>query len=179
MTMDLPPPYTALARHPMMPRTSHDEAALFNFLTHFNRYVSSTLGRGNHLAYDTRVLPAFRAEHGRDPVHRNEIRDAMNRDSFHRTWSALKRNSMEMRQVNGRQTVLRQLDELMRSRGSSTSIAVNWSSILPSGNPIIRPVSTSIASREAIIPKSDQMTSPWARITMLACLRRPAVPWGR
>lgn len=112
MTMDLPPPFTALARHPMMPRTSHDEAARFNFLTHFNRYVSGTLGRGNKLAYDTRVLPAFRSEHGRDPVHRNEIRDAMNRDSFHRTWSALKRNSMEMRQVNGRQTVLRQLDEL-------------------------------------------------------------------
>ena len=61
MTSDLPPAYTALMRHPMMPRTSHDEAARFNFLTHFNRYVSGTLGRGNQLAYDARVLPAFRA----------------------------------------------------------------------------------------------------------------------
>lgn len=112
MKQDLPPPYTALTRHPMMPRTNHDEAARFNFLTHFNRYVSGTLGAGNKLAYETRVLPAFRAEHGRDPEHRYEIRDAMNRDPFHRMWSALKRNSMEMRQMNGRQTVLRQLDEL-------------------------------------------------------------------
>jgi SAM-dependent methyltransferase len=112
MKQDLPPPYTALTRHPMMPRTSHDEAARFNFLTHFNRYVSGTLGAGNKLAYETRVLPAFRAEHGRDPEHRYEIRDAMNRDPFHRMWSALKRNSMEMRHMNGRQTVLRQLDEL-------------------------------------------------------------------
>ena len=112
MTTDLPPAYTALTRHPMMPRTRHDEAARFNFLTHFNRYVSGTLGRGNALAYEGRVLPAFRSEHGRDPRHRDEIRDAMNRDSFHRTWSALKRNAMEMRQMNGRQTVLRQLDEL-------------------------------------------------------------------
>ncbi len=112
MTSDLPPAYTALMRHPMMPRASHDEAARFNFLTHFNRNVSGTLGRGNQLAYDARVLPAFRAEHGRDPQHRDEIREGMNRDPFHRTWSALKRNSMEMRQMNGRQAVLRQLDEL-------------------------------------------------------------------
>ncbi|WP_430389162.1 class I SAM-dependent methyltransferase [Blastomonas fulva] len=112
MTSDLPPAYTALMRHPMMPRTSHDEAARFNFLTHFNRYVSGTLGRGNHLAYDARVLPALRAEHGRDPQHRDEIREGMNCDPFHRTWSALKRNSMEMRQMNGRQAVLRQLDAL-------------------------------------------------------------------
>lgn len=112
MGKDLPPPYTALTRHPMMPRTNHDEAARFNFLTHFNRYISGTLGGGNKLAYEKRVLPAFRAEHGREPEHRYEIRDAMNKDQFHRMWSALKRNSMEMRQMNGRQTVLRQLDEL-------------------------------------------------------------------
>jgi SAM-dependent methyltransferase len=112
MSRDLPPPYTALTRHPMMPRANHDEAARFNFLTHFNRYISGTLGAGNRLAYERRVLPAFRAEHGREPEHRYEIRDAMNQDRFHRLWSALKRNSMEMRQMNGRQTVLRQLDEL-------------------------------------------------------------------
>ena len=112
MAKDLPPPYTAMSRHPMMPRTSHDEAARFNFLTHFNRYLSGPIGGGNRLAYEKRVLPAFRAEHGRDPEHRYEIRDAMNRDPWHRMWSALKRNSMEMRQHNGRQVVLRQLDEL-------------------------------------------------------------------
>ena len=112
MASDLPPPYTALTRHPMMPRTSHDEAARFNFLTHFNRYLSGPIGSGNRLAYETRVLPAFRDEQGRDPQHRYEVRDAMNRDPWHRAWSALKRNSMEMRQHNGRQVVLRQLDEL-------------------------------------------------------------------
>ena len=124
---DLPPPYTALTRHPMLPRTSHDESARFNFLTHLNRYLSGTLGPGNRLAYDTRVLPAFRAEHGRDPEHRYEIRDAMNQDPFHRMWSALKRNSMEMRQHNGRQTVLRQLDELdaRMKRGVKQSITTS------------------------------------------------------
>ncbi len=112
MSAELPPPYTALTKHPMLARTNHDESARFNFLTHLNRYLSGTLGPGNKLAYEKRVLPAFRAEHGRDPEHRYEIRDWMNQDPFHRMWSALKRNSMEMRQQNGRSTVLRQLDEL-------------------------------------------------------------------
>ncbi|MGE8133992.1 class I SAM-dependent methyltransferase [Novosphingobium subterraneum] len=108
----IPPPYTALQRHPMMPQASHDEAARFNFLTLFNRYLSGEIGRGNRIAYETRVMPAFKVIHGREPENREEIRIAMNQDPFHRMWSALKRNSMEMRQQNGRQIVLRQLDEL-------------------------------------------------------------------
>ncbi|MFN2098545.1 methyltransferase domain-containing protein [Altererythrobacter sp. MF3-039] len=96
----------------MMPRTTHDETARFNFLTHFNRHLSGPLGSGNRNAYEKRVLPKFRVENGRDPEHRYEIRDAMGQDPWHRMWSALKRNSMEMRQHTGRQVVLRQLDEL-------------------------------------------------------------------
>jgi ubiquinone/menaquinone biosynthesis C-methylase UbiE len=109
---NVPPPYTAVARHPMFPSPTHDEAARFDFLTAFNRYLAATIGVGNKIAYERRVLPAFRAEHGRDPKDRFEIRDAMNRDSWHQFWSACKRNSMEMRQQNGRSIVLRQLDEL-------------------------------------------------------------------
>ncbi len=112
MTVAIPPPYTALTRHGMMPRASHDEAARFNFLANLNKHLSGTLGPGNKLAYDKRVRPAFREQLGRDPEHRYEIREAMNRDPYHAMWSALKRNSMEMRQHNGRQIVLRQLDEL-------------------------------------------------------------------
>ena len=112
MKQDVPPPYTAVARHAVFPVPTHDEAARYNFLTAFNKYLSGTIGAGNKLAYDTRVLPAFRAEHGRDPEDRFEIRHAMNRDPWHRFWSACKRNSMEMRQQNGRAIVLRQIDEL-------------------------------------------------------------------
>lgn len=112
MKQDVPPPYWAVTRHAVFPTPSHDEAARFNFLANFNKYLSATIGQGNKLAYETRVLPAFRAEHGRDPQDRFEIRHAMNKDPWHRFWSALKRNSMEMRQQNGRSMVLRQLDEL-------------------------------------------------------------------
>lgn len=112
MSAEVPPPFTALTRHPMLPEVSHDEAARFNFLANFNRYLSGAIGAGNRIAYEKRVLPAFRAEHGRDPRHRYEIREAMGRDPWHRMWSACKRNSMEMRQHAGRQVVLRQLDAL-------------------------------------------------------------------
>ena len=109
---DLPPPYTALTKHAMLPQVDHDEAARFNFLAHFNKHLSGALGKGNRLVYEKRVLPKFRAEHGRDPEHRYEIREAMNEEPWHQMWSAAKRNSMEMRQHNGRQIVLRQLDRL-------------------------------------------------------------------
>lgn len=109
---DIPPPYTAIGRHELFPTPCHDEAARFNFLAGFNKYLSGVLGAGNAAAYEKRVLPAFVKEHGRPPQDRFEIRRAMNRDPFHRFWSALKRNSMEMRQQNGRAMVLRQLDEL-------------------------------------------------------------------
>ena len=109
---DVPPPYTAVTRHEVFPTPTHDEAARFNFLTALNKYLSGVVGSGNKLAYERRVLPAFRAEQQRDPKDRFEIRHAMNKDPWHRFWSACKRNSMEMRQQNGRSMVLRQLDAL-------------------------------------------------------------------
>ena len=109
---DVPPPYSAVARHGMFPEPRHDEAARFNFLANLNKYLSGTLGPGNKRAYEGRVLPAFVEAEGREPADRFEIRRAMNRDPWHRFWSALKRNSMEMRQQNGRAMVLRQLDAL-------------------------------------------------------------------
>ncbi len=112
MKQDVAPPYTAVARHAVFPEPSHDEAARFDFLANFNKYLSGTIGAGNARAYEQRVLPAFEKEHGRPPESRTEIRRAMNRDPWHRFWSGLKRNSMEMRQQNGRQMVLRQIDRL-------------------------------------------------------------------
>ncbi len=110
--LDVAPPYNAVARHGVSPQPSHDEIARFDFLANFNKFMASTLSPGNKLAYDKRVLPAFLKEHGREPQDRFEIRHAMNKDPFHKFWSALKRNSMEMRQQNGRAIVLRQIDEL-------------------------------------------------------------------
>ena len=72
MQQDVPPPYNTVARHGVFPAPSHDEAARFNFLANFNKYMAATLGPGNKLAYDRRVLPAFVKEHGREPHDRHE-----------------------------------------------------------------------------------------------------------
>ncbi|MEP5938209.1 MAG: class I SAM-dependent methyltransferase [Erythrobacter sp.] len=110
---DIAPPYTAVTQHAVFPQPKHNDAARFNFLANFNRYMATVLGPGNKLAYDQRVLPEFVKENGRKPEHRSEIRTAMNQNSWHRAWSALKRNSMEIRQQTGRAMVLRQIDELI------------------------------------------------------------------
>jgi hypothetical protein len=112
---DIPPPYSMVAQHGAFPKANHDERARFNFLANLNKHVAGTLGPGNRMAYEKRVLPAFVAEHGREPKDRHEVRKAMNKDPYHRFWSALKRNNMEMRQQNGRSLVLRQLDTLNNS----------------------------------------------------------------
>lgn len=106
------PPYTEVHQHDVFPKPNHDEAARYNFLANFNRYMAQALGPGNALAYEKRVRPSFVAEHGREPKNRHEVRKAMNEDPFHRMWSALRRNSMEFRQQNGRAIVLRQHAEL-------------------------------------------------------------------
>lgn len=131
----VPPPYTEVARHGMFPEPRHDEVARFNFLSNLNKYLAMTLGAGNRLAYERRVLPAFVAEHGREPRDRFEVRRAMNRDPFHRFWSALKRNSMEMRQQNGRSLVLRQAHALAeraeRFNGGKPSLELDPSVTTP------------------------------------------------
>lgn len=111
--IDVPPPYTVVGQHEMMAKAGHDEIARFNFLANMNKHLSATLGLGNKLAYETRVLPAFEKTHGRKPNNRHEIRRAMMQDPYHLMWSAMRRNTMEQRQQAGRSMVLRQIDDLV------------------------------------------------------------------
>lgn len=109
---DIPPPVTAAEQHGIYPKMNHDDRARMNFIASCNRVIASTLSPGNKLAYDTQVLPEFRARHGREPQSRHEVRQAMNANNFHNMWGAVRRNLMEVRQQTGRSIVLRQLDDL-------------------------------------------------------------------
>jgi SAM-dependent methyltransferase len=110
---DIPPGWNEVGKHGVFPKGTHDETARFNFLANLNKHMALTLGPGNKLAYDRRVLPAFKAEQGREPKDRHEVRRALTKDPYYRFWSALKRNTMEMRQQNGRSMVFRQLPEMV------------------------------------------------------------------
>lgn len=107
-----PPAWHHVEQHGMFPDHDHDDVARFNFVASMNKYLAQTLGAGNELAYDKRVLPALKKELRRDPRSRHEIREAMNRDPFHSVWSAAKRNTMEQRQQISRSIVLPQADDL-------------------------------------------------------------------
>lgn len=109
-----PPPITEAAQHAMYPDMSHDERARFNFHGCLYKAISTEVSPGNPLSYEKRVLPKFKKEQGREPDTRHEVRRAMSGDPFHSFWGALRRNTMEMRQVNGQLVTLRQLDELAK-----------------------------------------------------------------
>lgn len=106
------PSWRQVGQHGVFPQATHDEVARFDFLTRLNQHLSQALLPGVKLAYDTRVKPAFVAESGREPADRHEVRRAMQRDLHYQFWSALRRNSMEMRQQAGRSLVFRQLGAL-------------------------------------------------------------------
>ncbi|MFK8052173.1 MAG: class I SAM-dependent methyltransferase [Woeseiaceae bacterium] len=110
--IDLPPPISEATQHDVYPDLNHDERARLNFLAASNKLVAATIMPANELAYEQRVLPAFEAQHGRQPKTRHEVRQALETDPFYQMWSALRRNSMEVRQQAGRALVLRQINEL-------------------------------------------------------------------
>lgn len=108
----VPPTWDKVGRHDVFPTPSHDEVARFNFLTNLNMYLATEVIPGVRTAYETRVEPAYRKEHGHAPESRHEVRKLMNQDDYFQLWSALRRSTMEMRQQAGRSMVLRQVDQL-------------------------------------------------------------------
>jgi ubiquinone/menaquinone biosynthesis C-methylase UbiE len=106
------PSWRQVGRHAVFPEATHDETARYDFLTRLNMHLSQNVLPGVKLAYERRVKPAFVAAHGRAPSDRHEVRKAMQADLHYQCWSALRRNSMEMRQQNGRSIVFRQLQKL-------------------------------------------------------------------
>lgn len=133
---NLPPSWLHVGRHRVFPEPSQDEVARFNFLTQFNAWMAGELTPGLKDCYEQKARPAFEQAHKRPPQHRNEVRDAMAQQLYYRLWSALRRNSMEMRQQAGRSMVLRQINRLNSqaeqiSRDDSAGLQLNPELELP------------------------------------------------
>jgi len=62
---NLPPTYNNIAQHEVFPETTHDEKARYNFLANLNKHLAH-VSQGNALAFEQRVKPKFKEEHGRD-----------------------------------------------------------------------------------------------------------------
>ena len=107
------PSWNLLTQHEVFPKANHDEAARLNFLTHLNVHLSANVLPGVKVAYDKEVKPAIEQAQGREPIDRHEVRNAMLAHPYFQMWSALRRNTMEMRQQAGRSQVLRQIETLV------------------------------------------------------------------
>ena len=110
---DGPPDYRTVGRHELFPRTTHDQTERYNFLAHLNRHLAAQVLPGIERAYRDEVAPEFRRRHGREPADRHELRRTLDGHRLYRTWSALRRNAMEMRQQAGLSVVLPQLPQLI------------------------------------------------------------------
>lgn len=110
----LPPVWTKLKKHEVFPEFSHDERARYNFLANLNRFVSTVLAPGTKIAFDNRVKPSFEKEQNRSFNNRHELQAHISKDPVYQSWAAIRRATMEMRQQNGRATVLRQAGELAK-----------------------------------------------------------------
>jgi ubiquinone/menaquinone biosynthesis C-methylase UbiE len=115
-----PPDFRVVGRHALFPETGHDEVERINFLAQLNRHLATRVMPGVKAAYDARVEPTFRAEHGRGPLDRHEVRKALLDDPAFQTWSALRRLTMEQRQQAGRWTSLRQSETLAHRAAALT-----------------------------------------------------------
>ncbi|AUN31876.1 class I SAM-dependent methyltransferase [Niveispirillum cyanobacteriorum] len=105
-TYDGPPDYRVVGRHGIFPEMTHDEVERFNFLAHMNRHLAGRVMPGVKAAFDARVAP------GKSFNDRHQVRRALTQDPYWQVWSALRRNTMEMRQQAGRWVTLRQQEEL-------------------------------------------------------------------
>jgi len=109
---DGPPDYRQVGRHGVFPELSHDEIERLNFLALMNRHLAGRVMPYVRSAWEARGAPAFQATHGRKPADRHELRHALLGEPAFRTWSALRRMTMEQRQQAGRWATLRQAEEL-------------------------------------------------------------------
>lgn len=120
---DGPPDYRTVGRHALLPKTTHDQAERYNFLAQLNRHLAARVLPGIEDAYRKEVLPEFRRRHGRAPTHRREIRRTLETHPLYRTWSALRRDTMEKRQQAGLSVVLPQLPELVEQAAEQAAAA--------------------------------------------------------
>ena len=82
--------------HAMLPETQHDEQARQDFVGALRGHLSARVMPGAYKIYQSRVLPAFVAAHGREPLDEQEVRSVMTKDPYYQFWSALQRRSQEL-----------------------------------------------------------------------------------
>ncbi len=110
--MSYPAPWHTIGRHDLLPTATHDEVVRFDVVAQLNAHVAQRLAPKVREAYEAHALNAWRMRHGREPADRHEVAEAMQREPAYRSFSLVRRHTMEIRQQAGRSLVARQRDRL-------------------------------------------------------------------
>jgi ubiquinone/menaquinone biosynthesis C-methylase UbiE len=102
-------------RHAILPETTADEFSRQEFVKRLKFHLASKVAPGNRSVYESRALPKFRAENGREPQDHLEVRRLMDSEPYFRFWSALQRNSQEMMWKSAQIPTQRQLPQLLKT----------------------------------------------------------------
>ena len=84
-----------LKPHALLPDERHDERERQAFVGALRGHLAGRVMPGNYAIYRARIEPEFERQHGRKPVHHNEVRTVMERHPYYQFWSALQRCSQQ------------------------------------------------------------------------------------
>lgn len=112
------------APHPMLPKSTHDEAARQEFSKSLKAFVQQGLLPGLEPVFTQRAAKRYEEQHGHAPQDRREIRKAMEVDLYFQHYAALNRISQEALWNSVIDAVDRQLPELIEN-------ARQWSAKTP------------------------------------------------
>ncbi|MFL2769702.1 MAG: class I SAM-dependent methyltransferase [Rhodospirillaceae bacterium] len=84
------------APHALLAEPSHDELSLQSYVSTLRMHILNDIGGGLRGVYDNSVKPAFESEKGRAPKDEHEVRRAMMKNGYCRTWSSMMRSCQEM-----------------------------------------------------------------------------------
>ena len=103
------------ARHPMLPRPTHDEQARQMFVKSFRGHLSASVAPGSRRVYEQVVVPKFEQANGRPPQDKYEVRQEMEQQPYYQFWSAMQRSSQELMWDSVIDTVERTLPALQET----------------------------------------------------------------
>jgi ubiquinone/menaquinone biosynthesis C-methylase UbiE len=100
--------------HDMLPQATANEVSRQQFIVALKQGLNRGLRSSQAALFDNVVAPAYEAEHGHPPRHREEIRAAMQAEPAYQTWSALARAAQEQMWVAVGDSVFRDRFRLAR-----------------------------------------------------------------
>jgi SAM-dependent methyltransferase len=98
-----------------------DERARQQFVSSLRKRIMVDMAARMRLEYQERVLPKFRAAHGREPHDGLEVRKAMLPNAYFRAWSALRYTAQEMTWSSVRPMIERSLPNMIAAASKTTS----------------------------------------------------------